>query len=108
MDFESKKKYLDTLQKSITSACFNNCYNLKTIETDCLDNCFENFIETINEVNNLFKSKLKFYDSKYYYKFYSKKNILMSKLIYSDDFIPYKFEQYDLFLEYDYKNDISH
>jgi len=57
---ESKKEYLDTVQKNMTSACLELCFDTSTRGADklCLDTCYNKYMGTLSTTYNSIRNIL--------------------------------------------------
>ena len=57
MDFDSKKAYIEGIQKDLSRSCFSRCFSVndKNLDKSCIDNCYEKYIRTVGKVMNCYR-----------------------------------------------------
>lgn len=91
-NLESKKSYIDNLQKTATKLCMRSCFNEKVfgVNQECLDSCFDKFTRTATTVHEVLKEKCLDSGSIYSHKFMLEESPITS-LKYSNALLPYNF-----------------
>ena len=58
-NLDPQKEHLDTIQKDLTSVCFEHCFSTKTLdlEASCLDGCYDDYIKALKITTKKLKSE---------------------------------------------------
>lgn len=100
---ESKQEYINGLIKDVTRKCFSPCFSNKSLDIDknCLDNCFEKYLETLKRTADLVKDIGYEYQSPYSYKIFPERDPYY-ELLYGHDLSAYmmKFRDHHIYHNY--------
>lgn len=89
-DLQSKKEFLDTVQKKLAHACMQLCFEQTHVKQACIDKCFTKFVSTINTVADQMIESGRQVGSEYPRRL-RRDDSLYTDIIYSDLSVPYKF-----------------
>ena len=70
-NLESKKSYIENIQKTASKLCMRSCFNEKLfgVNQQCLDSCFDKFTRTATTVHEVLREKCLDSGSIYSHKF---------------------------------------
>lgn len=88
---ESKRMWVESIQKDMTEVCFNQCFDTHDLDIDgnCLKTCYNKYKEVLNLTNNKLKELGYTYESQIAYKIW-KKNHPMNFMYYQGPLSPYQ------------------
>lgn len=87
---ESKRQWIESIQKDITSTCFSKCFQLNSLDVDgsCLKSCYQKYKQTLNVTNKTLEELGYELHSQAAYKIWPKK-YPMNKWYYSKELSTY-------------------
>lgn len=89
-NLESKKTYIESLQKTAAKLCMRSCFNEKMlgVNQQCLDTCFDKFTQTAAVVHDVLKETCLDSGSIYSHKFMLEESPVTS-LKYGEALVPF-------------------
>ena len=50
-DLQSKKEFMDSVQKVLTRSCMQLCFQQTHVKQPCIDRCFDKFVRSLQSVS---------------------------------------------------------